>query len=153
MNNIQQYILPTYEQSTTIHIANIWTIYSNTYCQHMNNIQEYILPTYEHNIQRAFTKSCTYKNHIYIPCDHPQVNNTDLTCENTAPHNCPHSAQHSETKFVHINNSITVLWPQRIKPLQVPLFLFCVVLSLSLELSPYYQSYREIKALSEWILF
>ena len=43
-----------------------------------------------------------------IPCDHPQVNNTDITCDNTAPHDCPHGPQHSEAKFVRINNSITV---------------------------------------------
>jgi len=40
---------------------------------------------------------------------YPQAKNTDVTCDNTAPHNCPHGAQHSEAKFVHINNSITVL--------------------------------------------
>jgi hypothetical protein len=119
----------------------------------MNNIQQYTLPTYAKDTRQASTKSCTYKNHNYIPCDQPQVNNTDLTCYNTAPHNCPHVAQHSEAKSVHINNSITVLWPQCIKPLQVPIFLFCVLLLLALKLSPYYQSYREIIALSEWILF
>ena len=74
----------------------------------INNTQ-YTLPTYAQDTQRASTKSCTYKNHNYIPCDHPQVNNTDLTQANTAPHNCPQGAQHSEAKFVNINSSITVL--------------------------------------------
>lgn len=103
----------------------------------MNNIQQYKLPTYEQDTQRASGRSYTYKSHKHILCNHPQANNTDSASHNTVPHNkCPHGSRSSAAKSVHIIMSITVLYPQCIKLLQVPIFLFCVVLLFSLELPP-----------------
>jgi hypothetical protein len=79
-------------------------------------------------------------------CDHLQLHIPDLTCDNTALQNQSymHYMQQHICPQLHFNHCSPFM---AIKLLQVPSSLFCVSLSLSLELSPmkYHHEFKDSK--------